>query len=178
MIKLNDYLMHFPVPDGVTATKIACEEFIDVLEDGVLYQWKLELEEEGFDSSSSTFKEFLDVCVCLEESELQKPLKKKIARVMKEHDDLDGKRKHQEKPKLHYKRRHGLGKCHQSKHKKKFCDNHGLCYHDMDKCDFIQAHRKHVQPTHRITEQQRLWQVRFVKDAKRQAKRHSLTGKE
>eukprot|EP00957_Ditylum_brightwellii_P048563 3685096-Ditylum_brightwellii.AAC.1 len=31
MIKLNDYLVHFPVLDGVTATKISCEEFIDVL---------------------------------------------------------------------------------------------------------------------------------------------------
>eukprot|EP00957_Ditylum_brightwellii_P074408 5653497-Ditylum_brightwellii.AAC.1 len=31
---------------------------------------------------------------------------------------------------------------------------------------------------HRITEQQRLWQVWFVKDAKRCAKRHGLTGKE
>eukprot|EP00957_Ditylum_brightwellii_P163091 12418868-Ditylum_brightwellii.AAC.1 len=34
----------FPVPDGVTATKIAREEFVDVLEDGVPYQWKLEFE--------------------------------------------------------------------------------------------------------------------------------------
>eukprot|EP00957_Ditylum_brightwellii_P030560 2314927-Ditylum_brightwellii.AAC.1 len=29
-----------------------------------------------------------------------------------------------------------------------------------------------------ITEEQRLWQVRFVKDTKRQAKRRGLTGKE
>eukprot|EP00957_Ditylum_brightwellii_P122581 9348266-Ditylum_brightwellii.AAC.1 len=63
MIKLNDYLVHFPVPDGVTAMKIACEEFVNVLEDRVPYQWKLELEKEGFDSSSSTLKAFLGVCV-------------------------------------------------------------------------------------------------------------------
>eukprot|EP00957_Ditylum_brightwellii_P119458 9114387-Ditylum_brightwellii.AAC.1 len=31
---------------------------------------------------------------------------------------------------------------------------------------------------HRITEQQRLWQVQFIKDAKRRAKRCSLTGRE
>eukprot|EP00957_Ditylum_brightwellii_P049073 3723546-Ditylum_brightwellii.AAC.1 len=37
---------------------------------------------------------------------------------------------------------------------------------------------KHLQPKHRITEQQRLQQVQFVKDAKRRANRHSLTGKE
>eukprot|EP00957_Ditylum_brightwellii_P130261 9936983-Ditylum_brightwellii.AAC.1 len=33
LIKLNDYLEFSPVPDGVTATKIAREEFVDVLED-------------------------------------------------------------------------------------------------------------------------------------------------
>eukprot|EP00957_Ditylum_brightwellii_P055493 4205265-Ditylum_brightwellii.AAC.1 len=140
MIKLNDYLDFFPVLDSVTATKIAHEEFVDVLEDRVLYQWELEFEKEGFDLNSSTLKEFLDACVCLEEAELQKPLKKKIACAIKEHNDLDGK-----KPKSRHERRHGLGKrykkCHQSKHhggkrKKKFCDYHGLCYHDTNECDF------------------------------------------
>eukprot|EP00957_Ditylum_brightwellii_P190004 14465101-Ditylum_brightwellii.AAC.1 len=92
MIKLNDYLEFFPVPDSVTATKIAHKEFVDVLEDGVLYQWKLEFQKEGFDSSSSTLKEFLGVCVHLEEAELQKPLKKYIAHAIKEHDDLDNKK--------------------------------------------------------------------------------------
>eukprot|EP00957_Ditylum_brightwellii_P175462 13358384-Ditylum_brightwellii.AAC.1 len=29
MIKLNDYSVQFPVPDGVTATKISYEEFVD-----------------------------------------------------------------------------------------------------------------------------------------------------
>eukprot|EP00957_Ditylum_brightwellii_P148088 11275040-Ditylum_brightwellii.AAC.1 len=62
MIKQNKYLVHFPIPDGVTVTKIACKELIDVLEDGVLYQWKLEFEKEGFDLSFSTLKESLDVC--------------------------------------------------------------------------------------------------------------------
>eukprot|EP00957_Ditylum_brightwellii_P060554 4597854-Ditylum_brightwellii.AAC.1 len=60
MIKLNDYLEFFPVPDGITATKIPREEFVNVLEDRVPYQWKLEFKKEGFDSSSSTLKEFLD----------------------------------------------------------------------------------------------------------------------
>eukprot|EP00957_Ditylum_brightwellii_P155221 11817266-Ditylum_brightwellii.AAC.1 len=67
MIKLNDYLEFFPVPDGVTATKIAHEEFVDILKDRVPYQWKLEFEKEGFDLSSSMLKEFLDMCVRLEE---------------------------------------------------------------------------------------------------------------
>eukprot|EP00957_Ditylum_brightwellii_P183870 14005364-Ditylum_brightwellii.AAC.1 len=60
MIKLNDYLVHFPVLDGVTATKIVCKELVNVLEDGVPYKWKLEFEKEGFNSSSSTLKKFLD----------------------------------------------------------------------------------------------------------------------
>eukprot|EP00957_Ditylum_brightwellii_P194299 14798076-Ditylum_brightwellii.AAC.1 len=122
-------------------------------------------------------KEFLDMCVRLEEAELQKLLRKKIAHAEKEHEE-DGKRKRQDKLKSHHERHHGSGKRHQGKQKKKYCNYHGLCYHDTDKCNFVQDHRKHVQPTHCITEQQRLWQVQFVKDTKRQAKRRGLTGKE
>eukprot|EP00957_Ditylum_brightwellii_P135414 10325179-Ditylum_brightwellii.AAC.1 len=114
MIKLNGYLVQFPVLDKVTATKISCKEFVDVLEDGILYQWKLEFEKEGFDLSSSTLKEFLGACVRLEEAELQKLLRKKIALAEKEHDK-NGRRKRQDKPKLHHKRCHGLGKHNQGK---------------------------------------------------------------
>eukprot|EP00957_Ditylum_brightwellii_P194262 14795288-Ditylum_brightwellii.AAC.1 len=117
MIKLNCYLVQFLVPDRVTAMKISCKEFVDVLEDGILYQWKLEFRKEGFNLSSSTLKEFLDVCVHLEEAELQKQLRKKVACAEKEHDK-EGKRKRQDKPKSHHERHHGLGKLHQSKQKK------------------------------------------------------------
>eukprot|EP00957_Ditylum_brightwellii_P029063 2195556-Ditylum_brightwellii.AAC.1 len=105
MIKLNDYLEFFPVPDSVTTTKITLEEFVNVLEDGFPYQWKLDFEKEGFDSSSSMLKEFLGVCVRLEEAELQKPLNKKIACAIKEHDNLDNK-----KSKLHRETRQGQSK--------------------------------------------------------------------
>eukprot|EP00957_Ditylum_brightwellii_P205439 15343908-Ditylum_brightwellii.AAC.1 len=135
MVKLNDYLVQHPVPDRVRATKISCMEFVDVLEDGILYQWKLEFKKEGFNSSSSTLKEFLDLCVHLEEAELQKLLRKKIACAETEHDE-DGKRKCQDKPKLHHKRWHGSGKCPQGKQKKKYCNYHGLCYHGTDECNF------------------------------------------
>eukprot|EP00957_Ditylum_brightwellii_P156112 11882788-Ditylum_brightwellii.AAC.2 len=94
----------------------------------------------------------MDVCVHLEEVELQKPLKKKIAHTVKEHDNLDRKRKHQDKPKLCHERCHRLGKHHQSKCKKKFCDYHGLCYHAMDKYNFVQACRKHSQRKNHIME--------------------------
>eukprot|EP00957_Ditylum_brightwellii_P090807 6914687-Ditylum_brightwellii.AAC.1 len=63
-----------------------------MLEDRVPYQWKLEFEKEGIDLSSSTLKESLDMYVRLEEAELQKPLKKKIACAIKEHDDLENKK--------------------------------------------------------------------------------------
>ena len=89
----------------MTAKKISREEFVDVLEDGVPYQWKMEFKKEGFDLSSSMLKEFLDVCVCLEEAELQKPLKTKIAHAIKEHDNLDNK-----ETKLCHKTRHGQSK--------------------------------------------------------------------
>eukprot|EP00957_Ditylum_brightwellii_P003714 281959-Ditylum_brightwellii.AAC.1 len=106
MIKLNDYLVKFPVPDGVTAEKISREEFVDLLEDGILFQWKLEFKKEDFDSSSYTLKEFLDMCVCLEEAELQKLLKKRIACASKDHKESDDK-----KPiKPRYKRRQGQTK--------------------------------------------------------------------
>eukprot|EP00957_Ditylum_brightwellii_P112089 8546817-Ditylum_brightwellii.AAC.1 len=152
MTKINDYLVHLPVPDGVTAMKISCKEFAELLKDGILYQWKLEFEKEGFDSISSTLKEFMDVCVCLEEVELQQLLRKMIAH------DKDRKRKCQDKPKSCHKRCHGLGKHHQGKRKKKYCNYHGQCYHGTDKCNFVQSRRKHVQPTHRIMEQHRLRQ--------------------
>eukprot|EP00957_Ditylum_brightwellii_P110295 8412436-Ditylum_brightwellii.AAC.1 len=93
MIKLNDYLVNFPILEGVTTTKLPCKEFVDVLEDEVLLQWKLEFEKEGFDSSSTMLKEFLDVCVHLEEAELHKPLAKKIAHAKKEHYKATGDRK-------------------------------------------------------------------------------------
>eukprot|EP00957_Ditylum_brightwellii_P196447 14967921-Ditylum_brightwellii.AAC.1 len=177
MIKQNEYLVQFPVTDGVTATNISCQKFVDVLEDGILYQWKLEFKKEGFDLSSSTLKEFLDMYVCLEEAELQKLLRKKIACAEKKHDK-DRKRKHQDKPKLRHKRRHSSEKHHQGKQKKKYCNYHGLCYHGTDKYNFLQSQRKHMQPTHHITEQQRLRQVQFVKDAERRAKKGGLAGKE
>eukprot|EP00957_Ditylum_brightwellii_P165114 12571421-Ditylum_brightwellii.AAC.1 len=153
----------------MTATKISCEEFVDVLEDGIPYQWKLEFKKDRLGSSSSTLKEFLDMCVYLEEAELQKLLRKKIACEEKEHDK-DGKRKCQDKLKLRHERCHGLRKCHQGKQKKKYYNYHDLCQHGTDKCNFVQSCRKHVQPMYCIMEQQRLRQVQFVKDAKRQDK--------
>eukprot|EP00957_Ditylum_brightwellii_P187725 14294502-Ditylum_brightwellii.AAC.1 len=59
------------------------------------------------------------MCVRLEEAELQKLLKKRIACVIKEHDELDDNKK----PKLHHERHKGqtkrYGRCishQQSKH--------------------------------------------------------------
>eukprot|EP00957_Ditylum_brightwellii_P093852 7146717-Ditylum_brightwellii.AAC.1 len=94
-------------------------------------------------------------------------LKKRIACAIKEHDKSDDekktkpchkKRKGQTK---RYRRRilRQQNKQHEGKQRKKYCDYHGLCYHDTSKCDLAKSHKKHVQPTHHITEQQRLRQV-------------------
>eukprot|EP00957_Ditylum_brightwellii_P175260 13342557-Ditylum_brightwellii.AAC.1 len=51
-----------------------------------------------------------------------------------------------------------------------FCEYPWLCHHGTKEYNYYQAYRKHVQPTHHITEEQRLQQVLFIKDAKRHAK--------
>eukprot|EP00957_Ditylum_brightwellii_P182639 13911476-Ditylum_brightwellii.AAC.1 len=66
----------------------------------------MEFEKERFDSSSSTLKDFLDVCVRQKEAELQKPLKKRIARAAREHENLDDEK--QIKPR--HKKREGQTK--------------------------------------------------------------------
>eukprot|EP00957_Ditylum_brightwellii_P177771 13541303-Ditylum_brightwellii.AAC.1 len=48
----------------------------------------------------------------------------------------------------------------------------------MEEFNIYKACRKHAQPTHHITEEQRLRQVHFVKDAKRHTKKISLSTKE
>eukprot|EP00957_Ditylum_brightwellii_P063385 4811219-Ditylum_brightwellii.AAC.1 len=132
--------------------KIPREEFIDVLEDRVPYQWKPEFKKEGFDLSLSTLKEFLDKEIQVTSRDTSQP-EQALGEASAKQTSW---RKAQED----------------------FFDYHDLSYHDTDKCDVVQARRKHVQPTHHITKQQRLWQVQFVKDVKRCTKRRGLTGKE
>eukprot|EP00957_Ditylum_brightwellii_P096712 7365696-Ditylum_brightwellii.AAC.1 len=81
------------------------------------------------------------MCVRLEEVELQKPLKKKIACAIKEHEESDDEK--MTKPR--HKRREGQTNCYgrhilrqQSKHhggrqRKKYCNYHGTYYHDTSK---------------------------------------------
>eukprot|EP00957_Ditylum_brightwellii_P037632 2845632-Ditylum_brightwellii.AAC.1 len=66
----------------------------------------MEFKKEGFDLGSSTLKEFLDVCVRLEEAELKKPLKKRVACASKDHEELDDEKL----IKPRYKRRKGQTK--------------------------------------------------------------------
>eukprot|EP00957_Ditylum_brightwellii_P083212 6326727-Ditylum_brightwellii.AAC.1 len=156
MIKLNDYLVIFPVPEGVTATKLSHKEFADVLEDGVPLQWKLEFKNEGFNSNVVMLKECLNMRVHLEEEKMQKLL----ACAKKDHDKAsrDGTGKCHGKSELHHKRFHRPGKLHAGKCKKKSCNYHGLCHHDTKACNYYQACRKH--------------------NAKRCVKKHSLSTKE
>eukprot|EP00957_Ditylum_brightwellii_P133406 10170988-Ditylum_brightwellii.AAC.1 len=76
---LNDYLVDFSIPEGVTTTKFSSKEFVNVLEDGIPFQWKLEFEKKGFNSSSAMLKAFLDTCMCLEEAKMHNLTATKIA---------------------------------------------------------------------------------------------------
>eukprot|EP00957_Ditylum_brightwellii_P050638 3838984-Ditylum_brightwellii.AAC.1 len=76
------------------------------MEDGIPFQWKLEFKRGVFDLSFAMLKEFLDMCVHLEEAEIHKLLAKKIAHVKKEHEK-DRKGKHCCKSESHHKRHHG-----------------------------------------------------------------------
>eukprot|EP00957_Ditylum_brightwellii_P105768 8066182-Ditylum_brightwellii.AAC.1 len=66
----------------------------------------MEFKKDGFDSSSSTLKEFLDVYVRLEEAKLQKPLKKRVAHEIKDHEESDDEKS----IKPRYNRREGQTK--------------------------------------------------------------------
>eukprot|EP00957_Ditylum_brightwellii_P128071 9767596-Ditylum_brightwellii.AAC.1 len=103
------------------------------------YQWcKVEFEKEGFNSSSSTLKEFLDMCGHLEETEMHKSIAKKIAHAQKDHDKsmkAKGKVRHHAKSDFHHKRHHGSQKCHSGKCKKMFSNNRGLCRHNTNACN-------------------------------------------
>eukprot|EP00957_Ditylum_brightwellii_P189190 14400700-Ditylum_brightwellii.AAC.2 len=112
MIELNDYLVNFPLIEGVTPTKISCKDFTDILEDGILFQRKLEFEKEGFNSSSDMLKDILDMCMQLEEAKMHKPLVKKIAHAKKENDEA-GKEKCHGKLESHHKRHHSLPPWHE-----------------------------------------------------------------
>eukprot|EP00957_Ditylum_brightwellii_P161045 12260844-Ditylum_brightwellii.AAC.1 len=111
---------------------------------------------------------------------MHKPHANKITCVNKEHDKAsrDGKGKHHSKSESHYEKHHRTGKHHAGKHKKKFCGYHGLCHHDTKEYNYYQVCMKHIQPTHCITEEQRLWQVHFVKDVESRTKKCGLNIKE
>eukprot|EP00957_Ditylum_brightwellii_P134124 10225366-Ditylum_brightwellii.AAC.1 len=87
---------------------------------------------------------------------MHNPLAKKIAHAKKEHDEGRNKKCHGKSGSYHA-RYHGQGNCHAGKCKKKYCDYHEFCHHDTKECNNYQACRKHVQPTHCITEEQKLW---------------------
>eukprot|EP00957_Ditylum_brightwellii_P152128 11583023-Ditylum_brightwellii.AAC.1 len=111
---------------------------------------------------------------------MHKPLAKKIACVKKDHDDAteDRKVRCHEKSDLCHEKHHGYGKYYARKCKKKFCNYHGLCHRNTKERNYYQAHRKHIQHTHCIIEEQRLRHVHFVKDAKRGTKKCSLSTRE
>eukprot|EP00957_Ditylum_brightwellii_P166140 12648785-Ditylum_brightwellii.AAC.2 len=67
VVKLKDYLIEFPTPTGIKARKLEMEEILEVLENGIPTSWKFQMDKEGFDTSSSMLKEFMETCVCYKE---------------------------------------------------------------------------------------------------------------
>eukprot|EP00957_Ditylum_brightwellii_P158147 12037455-Ditylum_brightwellii.AAC.1 len=60
VIKLNNYLTEFLTPTGVKARKMDQDEILEVLENRIPTLWKFQMGNEGFDTSSSTVKEFTE----------------------------------------------------------------------------------------------------------------------
>eukprot|EP00957_Ditylum_brightwellii_P179578 13679769-Ditylum_brightwellii.AAC.1 len=57
------------MPPRVVPRKLYCKEILEVLENGTPTLWKFKMDKEGFATSSSTIKEFTEICVRYEECE-------------------------------------------------------------------------------------------------------------
>eukprot|EP00957_Ditylum_brightwellii_P091202 6943535-Ditylum_brightwellii.AAC.2 len=73
MIKLNSYLLEFPMPPRIEPRKTDQDEILEVLENGIPTLWKFQMDEGGFNASSSTITEFTKMCICKKEWELAIP---------------------------------------------------------------------------------------------------------
>eukprot|EP00957_Ditylum_brightwellii_P154017 11722575-Ditylum_brightwellii.AAC.1 len=61
--------MEFPMSAGVKARKLEREELLEVLENGIPTLWNFQMDKKGFDTSSSTLKDFTKICVHYKECE-------------------------------------------------------------------------------------------------------------
>eukprot|EP00957_Ditylum_brightwellii_P102362 7802372-Ditylum_brightwellii.AAC.1 len=59
MVELNAYLDKLPVPEGVTAMKLSWKKLVNVLDDGVLLQWKLDFKSNVLTQALPPLKSFL-----------------------------------------------------------------------------------------------------------------------
>eukprot|EP00957_Ditylum_brightwellii_P131205 10007188-Ditylum_brightwellii.AAC.1 len=66
VIKLNNYLMEFPISPVVKPRKMDWENILKVLEKNPT-SWKFQMDKEGFDASFSTIKDLTKICVCYKE---------------------------------------------------------------------------------------------------------------
>eukprot|EP00957_Ditylum_brightwellii_P105288 8026230-Ditylum_brightwellii.AAC.1 len=105
VVKLNNYLMEFPIPTGVEAKKLEQEELLEVLENGIPTLWRFQMDKEGFDVSSSTFKEFTKTCVCYKDCKPK--VTEKTSAACKSHSERGGK--HNAKHKASKKAYHEWG---------------------------------------------------------------------
>eukprot|EP00957_Ditylum_brightwellii_P039096 2955385-Ditylum_brightwellii.AAC.1 len=90
-VKLNNYLTEFPTPMGVKAKKLDQEELLEVLGNRIPTLWKFQMDKEGFNASSSTFKDFTKTCAHYKECKPKITKKKSVGH--KSHSEIEGKHK-------------------------------------------------------------------------------------
>eukprot|EP00957_Ditylum_brightwellii_P015167 1143016-Ditylum_brightwellii.AAC.1 len=77
VIKQNYSLESFLVPYGVKAENFALDKLLDILDNGVPTSWNYNFNKEGVYASSAMLQEFIEICVCLEESRHNMSIMKK-----------------------------------------------------------------------------------------------------
>eukprot|EP00957_Ditylum_brightwellii_P197088 15014938-Ditylum_brightwellii.AAC.1 len=135
VVNLNNYLTDFLTPMGVKARKLEQEELLGVLENRIPTSWTFQMDKEDFDASSSTLKEFTEICVHYKECKLKMTEKKNTA--CKSHSEKKGKHKAKRKvdEKIYRKRGQDPPQCHKEGRGYWYCMYHGYCFHTTDECN-------------------------------------------
>eukprot|EP00957_Ditylum_brightwellii_P054343 4117804-Ditylum_brightwellii.AAC.1 len=90
------------------------EEMLEVLENRILTLWKFQMDEEGFNASSSIIKEFTEMCIHYKECKPVMP--EKLSTAHRNHSEREGKYK--------------------------YCKYHGSCRHSTDEYNITIACNK------------------------------------
>jgi hypothetical protein len=134
ILELNDYLVYFPTKIGeADATKLPDEEIMDILVFGIPNTWQKRMVELGFDSSSHTPNEFIEMCERIsfgESTETGQNVKTKPS----------AGEKGVKLPPNPFVKDSKLKK----NNKEKYCPLHKTYGHDANECKVIQAQAKRM----------------------------------